>query len=82
MTLGIIDSMTLDRVNFRLTLSISHHPRRGEPEIVVETFSSLEALLARYDALVREDDMMKLARERAPFQSRTEFPGGHGKGGL
>lgn len=77
MTLGLIDSMELDRVNFRLTLKISAHPRRGEPETIVETFSTLEAMLERYDRLVHEDDVRR-AQEDAP----QHFAAGNGKGEL
>jgi len=55
-TLGIIECMELDRVNFRLTLTVSDHPRRGEPRKVVEQFDSLQALLDLYDTLIEEDE--------------------------
>ncbi len=53
MRIGLIQSMLLDRVNFRLTITSWVHPRgRGEDKVDVEQFDSEAALLKRYDELV------------------------------
>jgi hypothetical protein len=53
MTLGLVESMSLDRVNFRLALRVRKHP--ASEEVVVEQYPALRPMLARYDALVAEE---------------------------
>jgi len=74
--------MTLDRVNFRLTMQVSDHPRNGRPsETVVETFANEQALLDRYDVVVAEDDRLRRQITPPVGDARlAEFPEGNGKG--
>lgn len=83
MRLGIIESMELDRVNFTLTLTVSHHPRRGETTPVVERFGSLQELLDRYDVIVAEDERLRRQHNAPDDVCRlAEFPDGHGESEL
>jgi hypothetical protein len=75
--------MELDRVNFTLTMTVSHHPRRGETGTVVETFGCLQELLDRYDVIAAEDDRLRRQHNAPDDTCRlAEFPEGHGESEL
>lgn len=54
LSIGTIDAMDLDRVNFRLGLTIRYWPT-GQRRRAVEEFDALAPMLARFDQLVAQE---------------------------